>query len=69
MARGAEVTRLGAMSHGVEIFATELMWRRRGSYLGAITDGAEVLSSASLEGWAARRASSCPTLSCIYVTN
>ena len=78
IARGADVTRLGAMSHGVEIFATELMWRRRGSYLGDITGGAElsasccdaeVLSSASLEGWAARRASSCPTLSCIYVTN
>ena len=78
MARGAEVTRLGAMSHGAEIFATELMWRRRGSYLGAITGGAElsanccgaeVLRSASLEGWVARRASSCPTLSCIYVTN
>ena len=39
MARGAEVTRLGAMSHGVEIFVTELMWRRRGSYLGVITGG------------------------------
>jgi len=78
MARGAEITRLDAVSHGAEIFATALMWRRHGSYLGAITGGAElsasccgaeVLSSASLEGWAARRASSCPTLSCIYVTN
>ena len=66
------------MARGAEIFTTELIWRRRGSYLGAITGGAElsascwgaeVLSSASLEGWAARRASSCPTLSCIYVTN
>ena len=66
------------MARGAEIFTTELIWRRRGSYLGAITGGAElsasccgteVLSSASLEGWAVRRTSSCPTLSCIYVTN
>jgi len=42
MARGAEITRLDAVSHGAEIFATALMWRRHGSYLGAITGGAEL---------------------------
>jgi len=45
MARGAEITRLGAVSHGAEIFATALMWRRHGSYLGAITGGAELGAS------------------------
>jgi len=54
MARGTEVIRLGAMSHGAEIFATELMWRRRGSYLGAITGGAELSCCSAqvlLERW------------------
>ena len=45
IARGAEVTRLGAVSHGAEIFATELMWCRRGCYLNAITGAAELGAS------------------------
>jgi len=40
IARGAEVTSLGT-----EIFATELIWCRRDSYLSTITGGAELGAS------------------------
>ena len=40
--RGAELTRLGAMTHGAEVFIVRLTWRRRDAYLGAIVYGAKL---------------------------
>ena len=40
--RDAEVTHLGAISHGAEVFTTRLRWRRHNRYLDAMAHGAEL---------------------------